>query len=56
MLLIAANGVGLVIKNPLEGLPVALGAFTSMPVIMSLIGLAVIFGLEKLRVPGGSCW
>ncbi len=53
LLLIAANGVGLVIKNPLEGLPVALGAFTSMPVIMSLIGLAVIFGLEKLRVPGG---
>ena len=34
-------------------IPVALGAFTSMPVIMSLIGLAVIFGLEKLRVPGG---
>lgn len=56
LLLIAANGVGLVIKNPLEGLPVALGAFTSMPVIMSLIGLAVIFGLEKLKVPGGSCW
>lgn len=53
LLLIAANGVGLVIKNPLEGLPVALGAFTSMPVIMSLIGLAVIFGLEKLKVPGG---
>ncbi|OKP44915.1 permease [Aeromonas allosaccharophila] len=34
-------------------IPVALGAFTSMPVIMSLIGLAVIFGLEKLKVPGG---
>ncbi len=29
LLLIAANGVGLVIKNPLEGLPVAMGAFTS---------------------------
>ncbi len=53
LLLIAANGVGLVIKNPLEGLPVALGAFTSMPVIMTLLGLAVIFGLEKLKVPGG---
>lgn len=53
LLLIAANGVGLVIKNPLEGLPVALGAFTSFPVMMSLIGLAIIFGLEKLKVPGG---
>ena len=29
LLLIAANGVGMVIKNPIEGLPVALGAFTS---------------------------
>lgn len=51
--LIAANGVGMVIKNPIEGLPVALGAFTSFPVMMSLLGLAVIFGLEKCRVPGG---
>jgi AGZA family xanthine/uracil permease-like MFS transporter len=53
LLLIAANGVGLVIKNPLDGLPVALGDFTSFPVMMSLIGLAAIIGLEKLRVPGG---
>lgn len=53
LLLIAANGVGLVVKNPHEGLPVALGAFTSFPVMMSLLGLAVILGLEKLRVPGG---
>ncbi|KEA50007.1 MULTISPECIES: NCS2 family permease [Mangrovibacter] len=53
LLLIAANGVGLVIKNPLDGLPVALGDFASFPVIMSLIGLAVIIGLEKLKVPGG---
>lgn len=53
LLLIAANGVGLVIKNPIEGLPVALGAFTSFPVMMSLLGLAIIFGLEKLKVPGG---
>ncbi|MBU5900007.1 permease, partial [Vibrio cholerae O1] len=49
LLLIAANGVGLVVKNPLDGLPVALGAFTSFPVVMTLLGLAVIFGLEKLR-------
>ncbi len=53
LLLIASNGVGLVIKNPLAGLPVALGAFTSFPVVMTLLGLAVIFGLEKLKVPGG---
>lgn len=53
LLLIAANGVGLVIKNPHDGLPVALGDFASFPVIMSLIGLAAIIGLEKLRVPGG---
>lgn len=53
LLLIAANGVGLVVKNPHEGLPVAMGDFTSLPVLMSLIGLAAIFGLEKRRVPGG---
>ena len=53
LLLIAADGVGLVIKNPEPGLPVALGNFASFPVMMSLLGLAVIFGLEKLRVPGG---
>ncbi|URQ60495.1 NCS2 family permease [Pantoea alhagi] len=53
LLLIAADGVGLVVKNPAPGLPVALGDFTSFPVIMSLLGLAVIFGLEKRRVPGG---
>lgn len=53
LLLIAASGVGLVIKNPIEGLPVALGGFTTFPVIMTLLGLAVILGLEKLRVPGG---
>lgn len=53
LLLIAANGVGLVVKNPLDGLPVALGDFTSFPVMMSLMGLAAIIGLEKLRVPGG---
>jgi len=53
LLLIAANGVGLVIKNPLDGLPVALGHFNSFPVIMSLVGLAVIIGLEKMKVPGG---
>lgn len=53
LLLIAANGIGLVVKNEQAGLPVALGQFTSFPVIMSLIGLAVIFGLEKRKTPGG---
>ncbi len=53
LLLIAADGIGLVVKNPAAGLPVALGQFASFPVIMSLIGLAAIFGLEKRRVPGG---
>ncbi|MGF1911150.1 NCS2 family permease [Vibrio kasasachensis] len=53
LLLIAANGVGLVEKNLAEGLPVKFGDFTSLPVIMSVLGLAAIFGLEKRRVPGG---
>lgn len=53
LLLIAANGVGLVVKNPESGLPVALGAITSFPVVMSLVGLAAIFGLESRKVPGG---
>lgn len=31
LLLIAANGVGLVVKNPIDGLPVALGHFANFP-------------------------
>jgi len=53
LLLIAADNVVLVVRNPGSGLPVALGHFTSFPVLMSLLGLAAIFGLEKRRVPGG---
>jgi AGZA family xanthine/uracil permease-like MFS transporter len=53
LLLIASNDVGLVIKNPGGGLPLALGHVGAFPVIMSVIGLAAIFGLEKRRVPGG---
>ncbi|WP_179405328.1 NCS2 family permease [Burkholderia guangdongensis] len=53
LLLIASNDVGLVVKNPGAGLPVSLGHITAFPVIMSVIGLAAIFGLEKRRVPGG---
>jgi len=55
LLLIAANGVGLVVSNQ-AGLPVKLGAFTAFPVMMSLIGLALIIGLEKMQVKGGILW
>lgn len=53
LLLIAANSVGLVIKNPLDGLPVALGHFASFPTLMTLLGLAMIIGFEKRKLPGG---
>lgn len=53
LLLIASNEVGLVVKNPGPGLPVALGHITAFPVLMSVLGLAAIFGLERRRVPGG---
>ncbi|WP_423193626.1 NCS2 family permease [Cupriavidus sp. H18C2] len=53
LLLIASNEVGLVVKNTAPGLPVALGHITSFPVMMSVLGLAAIFGLERRRVPGG---
>src|SRR5579863_5395872 len=52
LLLIASNDVGLVVKNPGPGLPVSLGHVTSFPVIMSVVGLAAIFGLIRRRVPG----
>ena len=55
LLLIAANGVGLVQSNQ-AGLPVKMGEFTSFPVVMSLLGLAVTIGLEKMRVKGGILW
>lgn len=55
LLLIAANGVGLVIKND-TGLPVKMGEFTSFPVIMSLVGLAAIIGLERKQVKGSILW
>lgn len=55
LLLIAANGVGLVIKND-AGLPVIMGEFMSLPVILSLVGLAAIIGLERLRIKGSILW
>ena len=48
LLLIAADSVGLIIKNPHAGLPVAFGDFTSIPVLLTVGGLATIF------VPGES--
>ncbi|HHQ4692587.1 TPA: NCS2 family permease [Aeromonas veronii] len=53
LLLIATNGVGMVIKNEGAGMPVQLGEVTSFPVIMTVLGLAAIFGLERRKVPGG---
>src|SRR5690606_5240135 len=53
LLMIASNAVGLVTRNTGAGLPVALGDVTSMPVWLSVLGLAAIFGLERRRVTGG---
>jgi len=53
LLLIASSDVGLVVKNAAPGLPVALGHISAFPVIMTVLGLAAIFGLEQRRVPGG---
>lgn len=55
LLLIAANGVGLVVGNQ-AGLPVKMGDFTSFPVIMALLGLAAIIGLGRLKVKGSILW
>lgn len=55
LLLIAANGVGLVVGNQ-AGLPVKIGEFTSFPVVMSLLGLAAIIGLERLKIKGAILW
>ncbi|MDG6470630.1 NCS2 family permease [Glaesserella parasuis] len=55
LLLIAANGVGLVVSNQ-AGLPVKMGEFTSFPVMMPLVGLAAIIGLERLQIKGSILW
>ncbi|MDP8078648.1 NCS2 family permease [Phocoenobacter skyensis] len=55
LLLIAANGVGLVVGNQ-AGLPVKMGDFSSFPVVMSLLGLVAIIGLERLQVKGSILW
>lgn len=52
LLMIASNEVGLVTRNTGAGLPVSLGDITSMPVWLTVLGLAAIFGLERRRVTG----
>lgn len=56
LLLIAASSIGLIIKNPQQGLPLHLGSFTSFPALMALLGLAMILGLERRGVPGAVLW
>ncbi|QHB17565.1 NCS2 family permease [Mannheimia pernigra] len=55
LLIIAATNVKLVINSGMD-IPVKLGDFTSFPVLMSLIGLAAIIGLEKLKIKGSILW
>src|SRR3546814_18235574 len=55
LLLIAANGVGLVAKNPGPGLPVALGHINTLPALVSIVGLAAIFGRSEERRVGKEC-
>lgn len=55
LLLIAANSVGLVVKND-AGLPVKMGEFMSLGVILSMLGLAAIIGLEKRQIKGSILW
>ncbi|WP_249962321.1 NCS2 family permease [Histophilus somni] len=55
LLLIATTNVGIVVDNQ-AGLLVKFGDFTSFSVLMSLVGLAVIIGLEKMQVKGGILW
>ncbi len=52
LLMIASNEVGLVTRNTGAGLPLALGDISAMPVWLSILGLAAIFGLERRRITG----
>ena len=55
LLLIAATNVKLVINSGID-IHVKIGEFTSFPVMMSLLGLAAIVGLERLKVKGSILW
>jgi AGZA family xanthine/uracil permease-like MFS transporter len=52
LLLIATNSVKLIVSND-AGLPVKLGDINSLPVIATVIGLAMTIGLERRGTPGG---
>jgi len=52
LLLIATNSVKLIVSND-AGLPVKLGDINSLPVIATIIGLAMTIGLERRGTPGG---
>lgn len=56
LILIASNNVGLLIKNSEMGLPIIMGNIKSLPVLASMLGLVIILGLEKLRIPGSILW
>ncbi len=56
LLLIAASSIGLIIKNSQQGLPLHLGTFNSFPTLMTLLGLSMIFGLERRGVLGAVLW
>ncbi len=55
LLLIAANGVGLVVSNQ-AGLPVKMGELNSISSLMSIIGLIAIIALEKRKIKGSILW
>ena len=52
LLLIATNSVKLIVSND-AGLPVKLGDINSLPVIATIVGLAMTIGLERRGMPGG---
>ncbi|ABI72886.1 NCS2 family permease [Shewanella frigidimarina] len=52
LLLIATNSVKLIVSND-AGLPVKLGDINSLPVIATIVGLAMTIGLERRGTPGG---
>lgn len=49
---IAVYNAGIVIRNDAPGLPLKLGDISQFSVYSSILGLAAIVGLEKLKVPG----
>lgn len=52
LLFIAASRVGLIVADPGAGLPLKLGQLAAFPALMTLGGLAAIFGLTQRRING----